>query len=66
MKRYKEKDTDAVDSSHLELIKQPDDPAAVGMPAGWAACLRGEEEKKTGEAEGQRRKSQAIKTQTDD
>lgn len=56
MKRQKEKDTNAVDSSHLELIKQPDDSAAVGMSAGRAARLRSEEEKKTGKAENQSKK----------
>lgn len=71
LKRQKEKDTDTVDSGHLELIQQPDDPAAVGMSAGRAASLRGEERRKAGEAEGQSRKkilfsSEVIKKQTDD
>lgn len=72
LKRQKEKDTDTVDSGHLELIQQADDPAAVGMSAGRAAGLRGEERSKAGEAEGQSRKkmflfsSGVIKKQTAD
>lgn len=37
-------DTDAVDSCHLELIQQPDNPAAVGMAVGGTARLRREGE----------------------